>query len=183
MESRRRKELESGIPGARASAEKAEGTPLVFLSDSEQATEALARKLGERLEGGEVLALDGELGSGKTTFVRGLAAGLGATDPVSSPSYTLMHEYRGRLPLYHYDAWMEGRERAFLEGGGLEWIGGEGVAAIEWAQRVRHLLPSPRLEIALEHVDGTRRRLRFSVSGRSARLDRLLQSLAGLEPP
>ena len=107
-----------------------------------------------------------------------LALGLGAMDPVASPSYTLMHEYRGRLPLYHYDAWMEGRERAFLEGGGLEWIGGEGVAVIEWAERVKHLLPLPRIEVLLEHLDPTRRRLGFSVAGQCPRLEALLEELA-----
>ena len=151
---------------------------LAVISNSERDTLALAMRLGERLEGGEVIALDGELGTGKTTFVRGLALGLGAMDPVASPSYTLMHEYRGRLPLYHYDAWMEGRERAFLEGGGLEWIGGEGVAVIEWAERVKHLLPLPRIEVLLEHLDPTRRRLGFSVAGQCPRLEALLEELA-----
>ncbi len=134
-----------------------------LLSHSPEATEELARRLGAVLEAGAVVALSGELGTGKTRFVRGLALGLGAVERVSSPTYTLMHEYPGRLTLYHFDAWMEGRERAFLEGGGAEWIGAGGVAVVEWAERVAAWLPEPRIEVLLEHRGPDRRRLRLRV--------------------
>ena len=86
-----------------------------FRSRSAEETAALGEALGRRLGQGAVIALDGELGAGKTVFVQGLARGLGVEEPVTSPSFTLMHEHAGRLTLHHFDAWMTGREVAFLE--------------------------------------------------------------------
>jgi tRNA threonylcarbamoyladenosine biosynthesis protein TsaE len=124
---------------------------LNLLSVSVEATEALAEQLGRRLAPDMVIALDGDLGTGKTAFTRGLARGLQVEDPVSSPTYTLMHSYPGRLELYHFDAWMEGREAAFLDGGGAEWFRAGGVAVVEWADRVLAWLPAERLEVRLSH--------------------------------
>jgi len=130
-----------------------------FLSHSTEATEAFGAALARAIEAdpelvrtGVALTLEGELGSGKTAIARGVARGLGAPDRVHSPSFTLMHTYEGRLPIYHFDAWMEGRERAFLEGGGAEWLDRGGVALIEWASRVEAWLPLPRLGLLLEHM-------------------------------
>ena len=125
-----------------------------WISPSPDATERFGALLGERLSAGDVVALDGELGSGKTTLVRGIARGLGVEDEVSSPSYALMHTYAGRVNVYHFDAWMERRERAFLEGGGAEWLESDGVALIEWASQVREWLPSARVEIEIAHRPG-----------------------------
>jgi tRNA threonylcarbamoyladenosine biosynthesis protein TsaE len=128
----------------------------------EEATLALGEALGRRLPSGAVLALEGELGSGKTTLVRGLASGLGVpADEISSPTYTLMHQHRGRLELLHFDAWMGAREGAFLAAGGREWLERPGVAAIEWASKVAAFLPRPRLELALAptRLGGRRARL------------------------
>ena len=128
------------------------------ISDGEEATERLGERLGRALPAGAVLSLEGDLGAGKTTFVRGLARGLGADpDEVSSPTYTLMHEVPGRLTLYHFDAWIQARERAFLEGGGGEWLFGDGVCAVEWGGGVATHLPAPRLRVALEHLGPERR--------------------------
>ena len=147
----------------------------VFLSHSTEATEAIGAALGRAIEAqaelvrsGVVLALEGELGGGKTAVTRGVASGLGAKDRVHSPSFTLMHTYEGRLPIYHFDAWMEGRERAFLDGGGAEWLESGGVALIEWARRVEAWLPLPRLGLVLEHMgpqDPETRRLTLSALG------------------
>lgn len=139
-------------------------TPRWFLSHSPAATEALGADLGRALGAGAVIALRGELGSGKTAFVRGLARGLDCVDPVTSPTFTLMHEYRGRLTLCHFDAWMSGREGLFLEGGGAEFLGGAGVAVVEWAERVERWLPLPRIELGLSHRDPTTRLLRLGVA-------------------
>jgi len=138
---------------------------LVLVTRSPEATEALGEALGRELEAGAVIALDGELGSGKTCLVRGLARGLCVEDPVSSPTFTLLHEYRGRIPVHHFDAWMSGRERAFLEAGGAEALDGEGVAVIEWAEHVRAYLPPARLAVRLEHLGPAMRRLRLEVLG------------------
>lgn len=133
------------------------------LPDAE-ATLALGEALGRLLPEGAVLALDGELGAGKTTLVRGLACGLGIPEEeVSSPTYTLMHQHRGRLELLHFDAWMASREGAFLAAGGREWLGGGGVAAIEWACNVSAFLPRPHLQLWLEPTPAGGRRARLTL--------------------
>ena len=167
-----------------------------FASSAPEATRALGRCLGQTLPAGAVLSVDGELGSGKTVFVNGLAEGLGVEDEVDSPTFTLMKEYAGRLSLYHFDAWMEGRERAFLEGGGEDVLHGRGVAAIEWGMRVADLLPVPHLRVALLHLSENERRIHIALEagpasrdGPGARLGRQLwasvaavEGICGLEP-
>jgi len=136
-----------------------------YATASPEATEALAEALGERLPAGAVVALAGELGAGKTTFVRGLARGLGVLDPVTSPTFALMHEAEGRLPLFHLDAWRVREARAFVEGGGAECLGGDGVAAVEWAENVEPWLPSPRLAVRLVHRGPQARELELRLVG------------------
>lgn len=130
-----------------------------LLSESATATEEFAARLAALLPAGALLALDGELGAGKTTFVRGLARGLGVQGPVSSPTFTLMHLYPGPRPLFHFDAWMQGREEAFLRGGGAEHMAGEGIAAVEWGERVAAWLPCPRLALEFAHRGVTEREI------------------------
>jgi tRNA threonylcarbamoyladenosine biosynthesis protein TsaE len=129
------------------------------LTRSEDETIAVARDLGATLDAGDVVLLSGGLGAGKTAFVRGLAAGLGI-DPadVSSPTFTIVHEYRGgRLTLYHADLYR--LERTATEDIGLEEMGvKDGVLAIEWPDRLTHSLPGAR-EVRLEIVDDTTRRI------------------------
>lgn len=123
-----------------------------LISASPEATEALGSALAELALPGLVIALDGDLGAGKTCFVRGFAQGLGVVEPVSSPSFTLMHEYPGRLTVYHLDAWMQARGEAFLEDGGDEWLRADGVALVEWADRLAPWLPAERLSLRLSHL-------------------------------
>lgn len=138
---------------------------LRFVSSSAEATAALGEAVGRLAYPDLVVALDGELGSGKTCFVRGLARGLSIVGPVSSPTYTLMATYAGRLELYHYDAWMEGREKALFSDGGDEWLAAGGVAVVEWAERVAEWLPGRHLALRLAHLDPERRTLRLSAAG------------------
>jgi tRNA threonylcarbamoyladenosine biosynthesis protein TsaE len=152
-----------------------------FLSRSPDATRALGETLGNDLPPGTVVALDGDLGSGKTCFVQGLAAGLGVGDPVTSPTYALLQSYHGRLDLHHFDAYMEGRERAFLQDGGLECMHQGGVAAIEWAGRVKDVLPLPRIWILFEHAGASERQLSISVEGEGADAARLERILARIQ--
>ncbi|MEZ5974179.1 MAG: tRNA (adenosine(37)-N6)-threonylcarbamoyltransferase complex ATPase subunit type 1 TsaE [Planctomycetota bacterium] len=156
-----------------------------FVSHDPDATLALARHVGSHLKAGEVLALSGDLGAGKTTFVRGLAEGLGITDPVSSPTYTLMHSYEGPgLGLLHYDAWMEGRQKALLAGGGSGVIEGDAVAVVEWASKVADFLPDGALWVEFGHRDEHTRTLVFSgPMGRWSEILGDLPAIAGLEPP
>lgn len=120
------------------------------------ATEALGERLGQLAQPDQVIALVGDLGAGKTTLVRGLGRGLELEAAISSPTYTLMHTYPGRLELYHFDAWMEGREAAFLDGGGREWFEAGGVAVVEWAERVSQALPADVLWLRLGHTSAPR---------------------------
>jgi tRNA threonylcarbamoyladenosine biosynthesis protein TsaE len=123
-----------------------------WISERSAATEALGAALGRAAQPHAVIALQGDLGAGKTTLVRGLGRGLELTVAISSPTYTLMHTYPGRLELYHFDAWMQGREAAFLEGGGREWFEAGGVAVVEWAERIASVLPTDVLWIELGHA-------------------------------
>lgn len=125
-------------------------------SASSAATEALGAALGRLAQANLVIALEGDLGAGKTTFVRGLGRGLDVEVAISSPTYTLMHTYPGRLELYHFDAWMQGREAAFLDGGGREWFEAGGVAVVEWADRIRESLPADVLWVRLGHAGAPR---------------------------
>ena len=132
---------------------------MVRTTESEDETTEVARTLAATLAPGTVLLLSGQLGAGKTAFVRGLAAGLGI-DPedVSSPTFTLVHEYRGgRLPLYHADLYR--LEKTAAEDLGLEEKRVlDGVLAIEWPDRLTHDLPGA-LTISIEIVDETTRRI------------------------
>jgi tRNA threonylcarbamoyladenosine biosynthesis protein TsaE len=129
------------------------------VTGSEEETLAVARELAATLKPGDVLLLAGDLGAGKTTFVKGLAAGLGI-DPreVSSPTFTLVHEYRGgRLALYHADLYR--LENAATDELGLEELGvRDGVLAIEWPDRLTHDLAGARM-IRIELVGETDRRI------------------------
>jgi tRNA threonylcarbamoyladenosine biosynthesis protein TsaE len=132
---------------------------VIRTTESEEETAGVARALAGTLQPGAVLLLSGELGAGKTAFVRGLAAGL-AIDPdeVSSPTFTLVHEYRGgRLTLYHADLYR--LEKTATEDLGLEEKAvAEGVLAIEWPDRLTHALPGATT-IAIDIVDDTTRRI------------------------
>jgi tRNA threonylcarbamoyladenosine biosynthesis protein TsaE len=132
-----------------------------YLTHSEEETAAVARALAAGLQAGDVLLLSGNLGAGKTAFVRGLAEGLGvAPGEVSSPTFALVHEYRGgRLPLYHADLYR--LERAATDDLGLEEMGAaDGVLAIEWPDRLTHELSGART-VHLDIVDDSTRRIRL----------------------
>ena len=136
---------------------------LVKVTKSDTETQHLAREFASTLRAGDVLLLSGDLGAGKTTFVRGLAEGLGI-DPgeVSSPTFTLLHEYRGgRLHLYHADLYR--LDKTATDDLGLEETGvRDGVLAIEWPDRLAHALPGART-ITLEVVDDVSRRITYSI--------------------
>jgi tRNA threonylcarbamoyladenosine biosynthesis protein TsaE len=129
---------------------------------SPEATQAFGEALGRALEPGALVALVGELGSGKTTLVRGLARGLDVEEPVVSPTFTRLRVLPGRLPLHHFDAWRGGAEALFAEG--VEFLQGEGVGVVEWADRVPDL-PRPRLELTLRHVREGERELEARLVG------------------
>lgn len=140
--------------------------------DDEQATRAAGRALGLGLRGGDVVALVGELGAGKTTLVAGVVAGAGGdVGAVASPTFALVHEYGGPLPIAHVDLYRLERERELDELGLDElWARPDGATLIEWADRFWHRLPADRLEVVLAHR-GLARRIEARAGGpRAARL-------------
>ena len=110
------------------------------------AGEALGRTLGP----GDVVALYGELGAGKTCFVQGLVRGLGVATQATSPTFVLVNEYRGRLPVHHVDAYRTGGLAELMDLGLLDLIGGEGVTLLEWAERAEPLLPARAVRVRIE---------------------------------
>ena len=150
----------------------------VLESRSPQETVRAGEELGELMEQGDVICLMGSFGSGKTIFVKGLAMGMGVGDSrsVTSPSFTLIHRYEARIPLYHVDAFrLDGS--ADLEAlGSDEMFYGEGVVAVEWADRVASTLPNERLDILSEVVGPSVRKLEFVAKGERA--EKLLQDFA-----
>ena len=132
---------------------------VTFISSSAAETQAIGKQLANDLGAGCVLALKGELGSGKTTFTKGLVTGLGSNTAASSPTFTIVHEYQGgRLPIYHFDFFrLENRESA--DGLGFDdYFFSDGVCVIEWADRFPHLVPRHARWI-LFHIKSERERM------------------------
>jgi tRNA threonylcarbamoyladenosine biosynthesis protein TsaE len=122
-----------------------------FTSNSPAETEAFGRQFAQDLGAGSVLALSGELGSGKTQFVKGLVAGLGSDVAVTSPTFTIVHEYAGgRLPVYHFDFFRLEDRQSLAQLGLDDYFFGEGVCVIEWADRLPDLIPEKAHWIAFE---------------------------------
>lgn len=132
-------------------------------SRCEKETERLGELLGRELSAGAFVALAGELGSGKTRFARGVARGIGVaeTTPITSPTFTILNEYRGRVPLYHFDLYrLAGVDDAAALGFD-EYFHGTGVCLVEWAERLGDDLPVERIDITFRHEDETIRLLEF----------------------
>jgi tRNA threonylcarbamoyladenosine biosynthesis protein TsaE len=132
-----------------------------FISDSVEKTEAIAADLAARLRGGECVALFGELGAGKTQFVRGLAAALGANPrAVSSPTFVLLNIYRGgRLAVFHLDAYRVTGRGEFEGIGFAELLEQGGVVVVEWADRVAELLPQRRIDVRITATGESSRKI------------------------
>lgn len=124
---------------------------MVFESTSSQMTFEFAKKIGENLKRGDVLCLDGDLGVGKTVFTKGVAAGLGIKDDVSSPTFTLIQEYYGgRLPLYHFDVYRIDGPWDMDDLGYEEYFYGEGVCLVEWGSMIKELFPENTIYVHIE---------------------------------
>ena len=122
-----------------------------FESFSREDTFNFAKALGENAKPGEVYCLSGDLGVGKTVFAQGFGAGLGIEEPMSSPTFTILQEYtEGRLPLYHYDVYRVGDVDEMEETGFYEYVGGEGVALIEWAELIEEIIPANAVHVLIE---------------------------------
>jgi len=125
------------------------------------ATAATGRRLAERLRTGDLIALSGPLGAGKTHLAAGLVAGLGSPDPVTSPTFTLVHEYRGgSLPIFHFDLYRLESPQALLDIGWDDYLAEPGVMIVEWAERFPELMPAHTRWLALD-LAGDARTLRL----------------------
>jgi tRNA threonylcarbamoyladenosine biosynthesis protein TsaE len=139
-----------------------------FVAESESDTDRLGRALAEVLPDGSVVALIGTLGAGKTRLVQALAAGSGVNPAiVVSPTFVLVHEYAGRRPIYHFDAYRLKDDDEFLALGPEEYFEGRGIALVEWADRVERCLPAERLEIRIAVTGETRREFSVRAKGQS----------------
>lgn len=132
-------------------------------------TQALGQKLASRLAPGDVIAYFGDLGAGKTAFTRGLAQGLGITDPVTSPTYTIVNEYlSGRIPLFHFDMYRLGSSDELFDIGWEDYLIRGGVCAVEWSERVTDALPEDTLWVDIARGSGENDRI-ITITGGETR--------------
>jgi tRNA threonylcarbamoyladenosine biosynthesis protein TsaE len=155
---------------------------LSFRSRSREETQALGRVLGEQLVGGDVLALRGPLGAGKTTFVQGLAIGLGVAPgvAVTSPTFVLVAEYPGRVWLRHADFYRVESYARLLDAGFEDVAGPDGVLVVEWPERFPEVLPRERLELELQPLEpgtGSETERSIKLAARGARAQEILKEL------
>lgn len=151
----------------------------IFFSNSPAATSGLGKRMGERLLAGSIIALIGELGCGKTLLTRGICAGLGIPlRQVNSPTFVLVNEYRGRLPVFHMDLYRLGEIAEGFEIGILDYLAraGSGVMVVEWAEKVLSLLPDDYLKVEFQVLSARKRQIELS-AGR--KFSSLLKELGG----
>jgi tRNA threonylcarbamoyladenosine biosynthesis protein TsaE len=136
-----------------------------LVSTSAEATAAAGEALAARLRPGDVVALTGDLGAGKTCFVQGLVRGLGVTRVATSPTFVLVNEYHGRVPVHHVDVYRSESLTELLDFGLDEMLAGSGVTLIEWADRCEALLPSRAVRVHIEGVGDEPRRITITEPG------------------
>ncbi len=132
----------------------------VYDTNSEEQTQALAEQLAKTLKKGGFIALDGDLGAGKTVFAKGVARGLHVKEQVVSPTYTLLRVYEtGDMPLYHFDVYRVESADELCDTGFFDYAEGDGVCVCEWADRIKEELPVRRINVRIERVDGDKRKI------------------------
>lgn len=152
---------------------------MVIQTRSTLETIRIGKRIGRLLKVGDVVALVGELGAGKTQLIKGLAAGVGIGNPtyISSPSFTLINEYPGKIPFYHIDLFRLEREKEAEELGLEDYFQGGGITAIEWADKIPSLLPK---EMLLIHIVYTGKNTRsIEIRGKGKRYQKILEGLQG----
>ena len=148
-----------------------------LISDSREQTLEMGRLIGAILERGDIVALIGELGSGKTCLTQGMAKGLGVEEnvPVVSPTFTLINEYPGKIPLIHLDVYRLSGPRDLEDMGYEEYFEGGGIIVIEWAEKIRDILPAKTLFISMRYIDENTREMILEGPGEKIRkLEELL---------
>ena len=148
-------------------------TKIEIISVSAEQTWEIARFIGGKLKKGDILALSGELGSGKTCFTGGLARGLGVNEKyqITSPTFTLINEYPARFKLYHFDVYRLNGYSEFEDLGYEEYFCSDGIVVIEWAEKIVQILPANTFFISFEYLDENRRKI--IIKGLKSRLNEL----------
>jgi tRNA threonylcarbamoyladenosine biosynthesis protein TsaE len=142
-------------------------------------TEKFGRALAELARAGDLICLQGDLGAGKTTLVQAIARGLGVEGWVNSPSFALLHEYSGRLPLYHMDFYRLNSSDEIMEIGLDEYFASQGLTVIEWAERAEDILPREKMCLSLHHAGECTRLVKITASaGFDDRLEPLLRAFS-----
>ena len=133
-------------------------------SYSSEESQDIASHLAVLLKPGDVVTLEGELGSGKTTFTKGIARGLDITRMITSPTFTIVKEYEGTIPLYHMDAYR--LEHSEEDIGFSEYFNGVGLSVVEWAKFIEDYLPNERLNVKINYIDEKTRNIQFEPNGK-----------------
>lgn len=136
-----------------------------FISNSAEDTQRLGELIGSMLVGGEIICFTGDLGAGKTTMTKSIALGLEVEDYVTSPTFTIVNEYEGRVPLYHFDVYRIGDVDEIYNIGYEDYIYSGGVCIIEWANIIKTELPEERLEISIRSLEENIRVITFVAYG------------------
>jgi tRNA threonylcarbamoyladenosine biosynthesis protein TsaE len=134
-----------------------------WMTNNEEETKTFASRLGQLVKAGDVFLLEGDLGAGKTTFTKGLAEGLGVIRTVNSPTFTIIKEYSGRIPLYHMDVYRVSDE--FEDLGFDEYFHGSGVTVVEWAHLIQEQLPKEYALIKITREDDQKRKIVYQAVG------------------
>ena len=139
---------------------------MIFFTKFPAETKKLGERIGKLLLPGDVVALTGELGSGKTVLTKGIARGMGIKgDPVRSPCFVLIKEYPGKVPLFHFDLYRLKKQNELNTIGYEEYFSGKGVVVIEWAERAKNFLPEKYLVIKLSIINKNERKISLTVKG------------------
>jgi len=151
---------------------------LTIITKSPEKTKNLGKEVGKLAKPGDLLAFYGELGAGKTCFIQGISQELKVKDYVTSPSFTIVNEYQGKIPIYHFDLFRLNAEE-ILELGYEEYFYGKGLAVIEWAEKIEQLLPKEHLKIDIKFKDRYQRTISFISQG--DRFNNFLEELNRIE--
>ena len=152
---------------------------LTIITKSSEETKNLGEELSKFTKPGDLLAFYGELGAGKTCFIQGISRGLKVKDYVTSPSFTIINEYQGKIPIYHFDLFRLDNAEEIIELGYNEYFYGEGLTVIEWAGKIEQLLPKEHLEIEIKFKDRYQRTISFIPQG--DRFNKFLEELNRIE--
>lgn len=136
-----------------------------FVSHNTQETEQFGEEVAKSLRGGDVLAFTGSLGMGKTAFTRGLARGLGCRGRVTSPTFTIVNEYDGKTPLFHFDMYRLGSSDELFDIGWDDYLARGGVCAVEWSENVADAIPPDAVRVAIERAPGGDDCRRITITG------------------